>query len=194
MSGVQSYNYTTSVLIDILTKREYLYRQYFFTKGYTMNLPRYLTASPNNSLLQEVKSSFALIDPVSFSSEVSRELLYQNTTFLKFNLIREFGHVALGSISELPFNPSALNNYLFFYLFGSNKNTNLGKNLELHKNQYRPMKKRSYKYDTSTCNRCNRNANWDKTTYFSLIKRCYPFMSNTIRWYKDRLCTWLLIS
>jgi hypothetical protein len=106
-----------------------------------MHLPRYLTASPNNSLLQEVKSSFALIDPVSFSSEVSRELLYQNTTFLKFNLIREFGHVALGSISELPFNPSALNNYLFFYLFGSNKNTNLGKNLELHKNQYRPMKK-----------------------------------------------------
>ena len=141
MSGIQSYNYTTSVLIDILTKREYLYRQYFFTKGYTMHLPRYLTASPNNSLLQEVKSSFALIDPVSFSSEVSRELLYQNTTFLKFNLIREFGHVALGSISELPFNPSALNNYLFFYLFGSNKNTNLGKNLELHKNQYRPVKK-----------------------------------------------------
>lgn len=141
MSSLQSYNYTTSILIDILTKREYLYRQYFFTKGYTVDLPRYLTASPNNSLLQEVKASFALIDPVSFSSEISRESLYQNTTFLKFNLVREFANVAADTVNALPLNTSALTNYTFFYLFGTSKNTNLGRNTELYKNQFRPMKK-----------------------------------------------------
>jgi hypothetical protein len=141
MSSVQSYNYTTSILIDILTKREYLYRQYFFNKGFTMNLPNYLTASPTNSLLQEVKSSFALIDPVSFSSEISREFLYQNTTFLKFNLVREFGNIAADTVNALPFNTNALTNYTFFYLLGTNKNTNLGRNMELYKNQFRPMKK-----------------------------------------------------
>jgi hypothetical protein len=141
MSGVQSYNYTTTILVDILTKREHLYRQYFFTKGFTLNLPRYLTASPNNSLLKEVKAAFPLIDPVSFSSEISREFLYQNTTFLKFNLIREFGKIVSNTADALPFNSSFLTNYTFFYLFGTNKSTNLGKNIELYKNQYRPMKK-----------------------------------------------------
>lgn len=141
MSGVQSYNYTTSILVDILTKREHLYRQYFYTKGYTLNLPQYLTACPTNSLLREVKAAFPLIDPVSFSSEVSREFLYQNTTFLKFNLVREFASLATNTVNALPFNSTFLTNYTFFYLFGNNKSNNLGKNLELYKNQYRPMKK-----------------------------------------------------
>jgi len=141
MSGVQSYNYTTSILVDILTKREHLYRQYFYTKGYTLNLPQYLTACPTNSLLREVKAAFPLIDPVSFSSEVSREFLYQNTTFLKFNLVREFASLATNTVNALPFNSTFLTNYTFFYLFGNNKSANLGKNLELYKNQYRPMKK-----------------------------------------------------
>ena len=141
MSGVQSYNYTTSILVDILTKREHLYRQYFYTKGYTLNLPQYLTACPTNSLLKEVKAAFPLIDPVSFSSEVSREFLYQNTTFLKFNLVREFASLATNTVNALPFNSTFLTNYTFFYLFGNNKSNNLGKNLELYKNQYRPMKK-----------------------------------------------------
>lgn len=141
MSGVQSYNYTTSTLVDILTKREHLYRQYFYTKGYVLNLPQYLTACPTNSLLREVKAAFPLIDPVSFSSEISREFLYQNTTFLKFNLIREFANLASNTINALPFNTNYLTNYTFFYLFGNSKSSNLGKNLELYKNQYRPMKK-----------------------------------------------------
>jgi hypothetical protein len=141
MSSVQSYNYTTSILVDILTKREFLYRQYFYTKGFTLNLPKYLTASPKNPLLSEVKAAFPLIDPVTFSSEISREFLYQNTTFLKFNLIKEFLNISSNSLNSLPMNTGFLTNYTFFYLFGNNKSNSIGKNLELYKNQYRPMKK-----------------------------------------------------
>jgi len=39
-------------------------------------------------------------------------------------------------------NLSGLSNYLFFYLFGiDNSGTKLGKNLDLYKSQFRPMKK-----------------------------------------------------
>jgi hypothetical protein len=49
-TGVSSYNYSISILVDILTKREYLYREYFLNKGYTVNLPKYLLSTPNKSI------------------------------------------------------------------------------------------------------------------------------------------------
>jgi hypothetical protein len=73
-TSIQSYYYNVSTLSDLLSKREYLYRQYFLNKSLVTSLPKYFTASPNNPLLEEVKATYPLIDPVSFSSEISRDL------------------------------------------------------------------------------------------------------------------------
>ena len=140
-SGIQSYYYTSSILVDILSKREYLYRQYLLKQGASVNLPKYFVAAPNNPLLEEVKSSYPLIDPASFSSELSRELFYQNVNFLRFNIIKDFLHVANSSIANSSVNLSGITNYLFFYLFGFDQGNNVGRNMDLFKSQYRPMRK-----------------------------------------------------
>jgi hypothetical protein len=136
LSGIQAYYSDSSILVDILTKREFLYRTYFNSKGYVANLPVYLTASPENSLLNEVQKGYNLVDPVSFSSEVSREMTYQDLNFMRFNLLKD-------AINTTGINTSFITNYLFFYLTGANSNSDrsLGANQELYKNQYRPLKK-----------------------------------------------------
>ena len=147
-SSVQSYNYNTSVLVDILTKREYLYRQYYYSKRFRTQLPKYLLASPKNPLLKELKAAYPLIDPVTFSSEISRENYHQNRAFLRFKLAQEFMTLTSNSLSKSLVPVKFLSNYTFFYLFGEtesnllpwNNNNTLGSS-ELYKNQYRPMKK-----------------------------------------------------
>lgn len=57
-NSIQSYYYNVSTLIDILTKREYLYRQYLSNNNKIINLPFYLTTNPSNPLINEVKASF----------------------------------------------------------------------------------------------------------------------------------------
>jgi hypothetical protein len=129
------------MLSDILSKREYLYRQYFLNKGYTVNLPRYLTATPNNILLQEIKAAYPLIDPISFSSEISREYFYKNLTFIKVKLLKDFIDILNLNLKKLPLNLNFITDYTFLYFLNVTNNTSLTKNLELYKNQYRPLKK-----------------------------------------------------
>ena len=134
ISGTHSYRYNTSTLVDLLTKREYLYRQYLRTKGSTLYLPNYLTSTPNNPLLVEIKNSYSMVDPSTFSSEISRDFMYQNINFFKFTTLQNL-------LSNLNLDNSIINNYFAFYLFGFNKPNSLGSNIELFKNQYRPMRK-----------------------------------------------------
>ena len=47
--GVSSHYYNTSILIDILSKREYLYRQFLGNKLGLNSLPKSFTVSPRNS-------------------------------------------------------------------------------------------------------------------------------------------------
>jgi hypothetical protein len=138
--GTGGYDYHTNVLPDLLSKREFIYRSYFNSKGYVANLPVYLTSSPNNPLLEEVKAGYGLIDPVVFGSESLREDLYYNSNFIKFSLIKDLLHKSNDVIDNFGLNLNGLNNYLFFYLFGFN-NSNLANNSSLFKSQYRPMRK-----------------------------------------------------
>jgi hypothetical protein len=138
--GTGGYFYHTSTLSDLLSKREFIYRSYFNSKGYVANLPLYLTASPNNPLYEEIKSGYSLIDPVVFGSESLREDLYYNSNFIKFSLIKDMLHYSNDVVDKFGLNLSGLNNYLFFYMFGFD-NSNLGNNSSLFKSQYRPMKK-----------------------------------------------------
>jgi len=126
----------------LLSKREYLYRQYLSSKSFTSSIPKYLTASPANPLLEEMKLCYPLIDPTIFSSELSRDLFYSNTNFIKFILVRDILNLTNSLIQNTSLNLNSITNYLFFYLFNTNNEaSNLGQNTTLFKSQFRPMKK-----------------------------------------------------
>jgi hypothetical protein len=119
-----------------------MYRQYFLNKSLTTSIPKYLTASPNNPLLSEIKAAYPLIDPASFSSEISRDLFYSNTNFVKFLIFKDILNLTNEKLHNSSLNLNFVSNYLFFYLFNINNNSmDLGQNKTLFKSQFRPMKK-----------------------------------------------------
>jgi len=132
-NNVQGYNYTIATLVNILTKREYLYREYFLNRGFSVNLPKYLVASPSNSLLSEVKRSYSVVDPTALITEVSRDFFYESTNTSRFNLI--------SSVLTNTFNTGNLFNHVFLYLFNTDLYDNIGVNNDLYKNQFRPIRK-----------------------------------------------------
>jgi hypothetical protein len=138
-----SYYYSSSILIDILSKRELLYRLFFKNNSKVISIPKFLTVSPNNHFLMDIKAAYSFIDPTTFSSEVTRELLYSNSDFLKFSLTRDTLKIINSTLYKLPINFDLLNNYFIYFL---SKNTTyissgLNKNSSLYKSQYRPMRK-----------------------------------------------------
>ena len=139
-SSISSYYYNSSKLIDILSKREFLYRQFLGNKHSVVCLPKTLSATPNNPLLLELKSSFLFSDPATYSSEYSRDLLHTSPSYFKFVLFRELVQSTSNLTSALPLNASLLTDYVFFYFFGTGTNQ-LGQNSELYKSQFRPLKK-----------------------------------------------------
>lgn len=59
---------------------------------------------------------------------------------MKFAYLKTVAQSLTSSISQLPLNTSALTNYVFFYIFGSNSD-NIGNSQTLLKDQFRPLKK-----------------------------------------------------
>ena len=123
-----------------MSKREFLYRQYLLKQNITSHLPKHLVSAPNNPLLLEVKNAYPFINPASYSSETSRECFYQNSNYLKFFIIKDFIELLNSKLPGSTINLSNLTDYLFFYLFDTS-NSVLGKNMDLYKNQFRPMRK-----------------------------------------------------
>jgi hypothetical protein len=97
-----------------------------------------MSASPANPLIDELSKGYGYIDPSTFSSELSREVMYSDLNFLKLNLLIDV-YKRLNSLNSnfLGLNTSFLNSYLL----GNNNSDSLGNNQQLFKNQYRPMKK-----------------------------------------------------
>jgi hypothetical protein len=127
-------------LVDLLSKREYIYRQYFENQFKLTHLPNILTANPKNPLINELKSSFLFVDPVTYTSEYSRDLYLHSLTFFKSCLLTEVWLPSLQNVvSTQPINLSILNKYLFFYFLDSNLVKN--NNDQLLKSQYRPLRK-----------------------------------------------------
>jgi len=138
--GIQSYYYKVSKLVDLLSKRESLYRKYLESSSGLVQIPSSVCATPNNPLLQELKSSLLFTDPANYSSEYSRDLLYTASPYFKFVYLQSLvSYVNLTALS-LPLNPKLLTNYILFYFFSADSQ-DLGKNSELVKSQYRPLKK-----------------------------------------------------
>ena len=139
-TSIAAYYSNTSKLIDILSKREFLYRQFLEQSANVVHLPTALCATPNNPLLSDLKSSFLFSDPANFSSEYSRDTLYSSTTYFKFSLLRNLVDFASTTAEKLPINYSALTNYTLFYFMDSTLSES-NKNAELYKSQFRPLKK-----------------------------------------------------
>ena len=139
-SSIQSFYANTSKLIDILSKREHLYRLYL-SKSYNVEqLPRSLCATPSNPLLVELKSSFLFNDPATFGSEISRDFMYGSNHFIKSLYFQSSMRSLLGVAGEVPANLNSLLRFSFFYFLGSDLTSN-GKNSELYKSQFRPLRK-----------------------------------------------------
>jgi len=83
-----------------------------------------------------------LYNPSTFGIEESRTLFYQNKNFINLLFIKYI--LTLGNnkfnLDYINLKPS-INNFIFYYLMYSTGSDNLGKNLTLLKNQYRPMRK-----------------------------------------------------
>lgn len=128
MTSTQGYNYNISVLSDLLTKREYLLREYLRLSGVSVILPKYLRAVPNNDLLVEVRKGYSFSD-INLENCEGRE---HHETLLTNNLPEE----ATDHEKSLWFIEETRNSY--HKLINLNE-TSL--NSEIFKNQYRPMKK-----------------------------------------------------
>ena len=137
---MQSYYANVSKLVDILSRREYLYRLFITSSSGIRYLPVALCATPNNPLLAEFKSSFLFQDPASFSSEFSRDFMYGSTHFVKSIFLRNALESFIKTTDGLPVNVDMLTRFTLFYFCGS-KSTTIGKNSELYKSQFRPLRK-----------------------------------------------------
>jgi hypothetical protein len=103
-------------------------------------LPKYLISSPNNILLQEVKAVYPLVDPLVFSSEITREYLQKDSIFYQYQIIKELFMINNSKFLS-SFSISNAFDYFYFYYFNTNFNLKLSKNFDLYKSQYRPLKK-----------------------------------------------------
>lgn len=139
-SSIQGFYYHTSHLLDLLSKREYLYRHLIEKRNHTVFLPKSLTTSPQNPILMELKSSFRFIDPTVFTSESTRDLYYTSLSYFNFLIVRDLLNFVHRTIPHLPINTSALDNF-FFYFFNTSNSNKAGLNAELYKNQFRPLRK-----------------------------------------------------
>lgn len=138
-NSIQSYYYCSSSLIDILSKREAIYRDFFLKKNKIISLPLFLTSNPTHPFLKEIKSNFLYVDKIINHSEYSRDMYYNSLEYFNYILFSSYKKTLADSIN---FN-SALDP-LFFYFFNSNffrSSYSNNNNIELLKNQYRPMRK-----------------------------------------------------
>nr|ASY95718.1 Cox2 [Paraurostyla sp.] len=137
-NSIQNYFYTISTLLDILTKREFLLRELMFKKNKIISIPFYLTNSPKNPIIKEVKSNFLFFNSVLKNNEYSRDLYFFSLNFFNFIVLKDF----LKNLNIFN-STNDLIDYFYFYFFSTKYENLLFKNNNsiLLKNQYRPLKK-----------------------------------------------------
>jgi len=120
------------VLYDILTVREYLYRELFINTNKLINLPNILVASSTSELTNELKSAFFYIDPIIVNNEFSKDIYFNSLEYFNFNVLKLWLNDKL---------PSSFHNFFrnFYYFVFNNNYTN--NNDLLYKSQFRPLRK-----------------------------------------------------
>jgi len=136
LTSTQSYYYTLSTLVDFLTKREFIYRQYLEGNGGLIYLPNDVKSNPTNPLLSEIKAIFNFNDPLVMSSEYSRVTLITTLDTIKTLFYYNFFSIKNINFSSIPFSDLWL-----FYLSGVGTTSSTKKIYELVKNPNRPLRK-----------------------------------------------------
>ena len=139
--SIQAYVYNLSTLTDILSRREYLYRQVLERRNKIVELPLQLRATPKHPLIAEIKSSFLLVDPITYNSEYSREMYYNSLSYFKFILFKDWVLWLNARTRDLPINIKLVNEYLFFHFLDQPTSLNLGDRESMRKSQFKPLKK-----------------------------------------------------
>lgn len=140
---LSNWDYTSSTLIDLLSKREHFYRAFLNSKAHVVGLPDSLVASPTNKLLLELRASLGFVDTNSLNSTYNYDKFssagntFTDTTNAKSSLLQHY------VIPSIPLNLNPMINFGKFYL-----NTTKGSFYDdvqtapqLLKSQYRPMRK-----------------------------------------------------
>ena len=139
-AGTAAYHFESTLLVDILTKREHLTRDFLLSRKGASRLPLLATASPLNPLLKVTKAAFGFNDPLTFNSEHSRDYIYTSAQYFKFLKLKSSLLTSGDNSPYSPVNAALVNDYTFLYfLYG---NTVKGdQTSELYRNQYRPLRK-----------------------------------------------------
>ena len=127
--------------MDLLSRRELLIRDYWFSQKGATYLPLRLSASPRNPLLREVTAAMPLHDPLTFSSEASRDYLYASTSYFKFLYLQAAAKTLAEAGQALPVNLALLDTYFFFFFMNSDSTRSMPTTNELYRNQFRPLRK-----------------------------------------------------
>ncbi len=133
LSSPSSYYYYLENSADVLTKREYLFRELFFKKNKIIKLPSEFVASPTNPVYKEIKSNFSSTNLQFLTNEYSKNIFFNSLTYFNYKIS-----------NFLTKNTAPILHSFVGNLF-SNLDLNNGRDgsdsSNLSKNQYRPMKK-----------------------------------------------------
>lgn len=130
-SSIQAYYTKLNTLTDLLSKREFLYRNYFSKVYNSYAIPQNLTASPANPLIEDFKTSFLFIDPSQYTLESGKSTTYQTVNYFIPTYLKESSNI----IAYVPGLSQFLKDFNFF------NTSQIGNNTELLKNPHRPMRK-----------------------------------------------------
>jgi hypothetical protein len=100
-------------------------------------LPQELLANQNSPLLEELVKSYAFNDPTNWNNEASRTLFNNSLSFFKFTLFKAF----FKSLNNPFLNLELADKYFFFHFFGTKSFKVTNTSSDLHKNQFRPLRK-----------------------------------------------------
>jgi heme/copper-type cytochrome/quinol oxidase subunit 2 len=157
-NAIGAYQHYLTSLGDILTKREFMYRQLFEANSQWVNLPLTAIAAPSNPLFQELKTAFTYLDVTTLKSEYGRNEYLHNFNFTfrytasgllvgLFKFVRMNGFSMKGfsmdyftnfAITKLVRDDTVLENYYFARRIWDVPNV---PDSVLVKSQHKPMKK-----------------------------------------------------
>ena len=98
-------------------------------------------APPANTLYQEIKKSYPLADPSTFTTEISRDFFYENTNLFRFNILKNLLVSASAVSPQSSADLAGVINYSFYHHPSTIPCAKVGSSDDLLTNQFRPLRK-----------------------------------------------------
>ena len=140
---ISNWNYTSSTLVDLLSKREHFYRLFLSSKSQIMGLPSSFVAVPTAKLLVELRSSLGFTDPMHFSLGHNHNQFMSLGNSINLNSLLNVTNLQQYVSQIVPANLNPLVSLLQFYSSAQKSNFYTDADLAPRslKSQYKPMRK-----------------------------------------------------